>query len=186
MNVILASASPRRRAILSELGIPFEVIPSEADEILDPADPVRSVVANARAKALACQRRFPSRFIIAADTLVCFDGKALGKPRDWEEAAAFLRSYSGKTQFVYTGVALLSPGEAVDLRVEASSVRFRRLTETVIRDYLREAHTLDRAGGYDINTCGERIIESYAGSYTNIMGLPKRPVWDWWRAHAPR
>lgn len=180
MKLILASASPRRKAILESLGIPFVVFPTSAEEILDPQDPVRSVFENARAKALACQYHFPDQPILAADTLVWFDGHVLGKPRDWEAAATFLRSYSGKVQFVYTGIAFVLPGKDIDVRVEASSVHFKNLEEDQIQSYLQNAQPLDRAGAYDINTHGDMIIDSYQGSYTNIMGLPAAPVRDWW------
>lgn len=180
MKLILASASPRRKAILESLQIPFEVAPTSAEEILDPKDPVRSVFENAKAKAFACRSRFPDDPILAADTLVWFDGHVLGKPRDMQEAASFLRSYSGKTQFVYTGIAFLLPGKDVDVRVEASSVLFKNLSEEQIQHYLQETRPLDRAGAYDINTNGDEIIASYQGSYTNIMGLPSRQVRDWW------
>ena len=183
MELILASGSPRRRKVLEGLGIAFTVEPTDAAEIADPADPVRTVVMNATAKAEACRRDHPGCAVIAADTLVWFQGRLIGKPRDLEEAAAFLRAFSGGIQIVYTGLALALPGAEPDLRVEASSVRFKRLDEGTIRTYLRLTRPLDRAGAYDIDENGELLIEGYQGSYSNIMGLPVAPVRDWIRAN---
>ena len=185
MDVILASGSPRRRKILEGLGIAFRVEPADADEIVDSSDPVGTVAVNAAAKAAACQRKHPDCAIIAADTLVWFEGRLIGKPRDCDEAAAFLRDFSGRTQIVYTGPALILPGRAPEIRVEASSVRFKRLDERTILDYLRLTRPLDRAGAYDIDENGALLIDGYQGSYSNIMGLPADPVRDWLRANLP-
>ena len=185
MDVILASGSPRRRKVLEELGVAFRVEPTDADEIADSVDPVGTVVVNAAAKAAACRRVYPDCAIIAADTLVWFDGRLIGKPRDLDEAAVFLRGFSGRTQIVYTGLALVLPGRAPDIRVEASSVRFKRLDERTIQDYLRLTRPLDRAGAYDIDENGALLIDGYQGSYSNIMGLPADPVRDWLRANLP-
>lgn len=181
--LVLGSASPRRSKILQTLGCAFEVCAVDADEIHDSADPVHTVVTNAAEKYRACRARCPAAAIIAADTLVWFGGRLIGKPADLEEAAAFLRAFSGRSQIVYTGVALGLPGQAPDLRVEASSVRFKPLTEAVIQAYLERTRPLDRAGAYDIDENGELLIAGTSGSYTNVMGLPAAPVRDWLAAH---
>ena len=97
-----------------------------------------------------------------------------GKPRDLEEAKRFLRELSGQVHTVFTGVAYDG-----DVRVCRSSVRFRRLTDAAIDEYVARVNPTDRAGAYDIDDCGNTVVESYAGSYENIMGLPIEPLADW-------
>ena len=177
--LVVGSASPRRHKLLRGLGLEFEVLEPRAREIRDPADPVGTVVHNALAKHAACRAARPGDCILAADTLVWFGGRLIGKPRDMEEAAAFLRAFSGRTQIVYTAVALSLPGDGPDVRVAASSVRFKVLDEAVIGAYLRRTRPLDRAGAYDIDENGELLIAGYTGSYANIMGLPVEIVADW-------
>ena len=182
--LILGSASPRRRKILVALGFGFTVSVPDAEEIHDAADPVRTVVANAVAKYRACRIRHFSAAIITADTLVWFDGELIGKPTDLEEAARFLRAFSGRTQIVYTGVAMGLPIQRdPDIRVEASSVTFKTLSEETIQAYLEKTMPLDRAGAYDIDENGDLLIDRYSGSRTNIMGLPQAPVRDWLLTH---
>jgi septum formation protein len=185
--LVLGSASPRRAKILRGLGCTFEVCAADAEEIHDAADPIRTVVANALEKHRACRRLRPGAALITADTLVWFEGRLIGKPRSMDEAARFLRAFSGRTQIVYTAVALSLPGSAVpsgggaetDIRVEASSVRFRSLPEETVQAYLDRTRPLDRAGAYDIDENGGLLVADYSGSYTNIMGLPEAPVRDW-------
>lgn len=181
--LILGSASPRRQKILRRIGCDFTVSAADTKEIHDAADPIRTVTFNAMEKYRVCRLRHPGAALITADTLVWFEGCLIGKPADLDEAASFLRSFSGRTQIVYTGVALGLPGQEPELRVEASSVRFRRLTSAVIADYLRRTRPLDRAGAYDIDENGDLLIAGTSGSYTNVMGLPEEPVRDWLRAH---
>jgi septum formation protein len=178
--LILGSASPRRAKILTALGVPFTVSVPDTEEIHDATDPVRTVVFNAMEKYRAIRARHPEAAIITADTLVWFDGNLIGKPVDLEEAAQFLRAFSGRTQIVYTGVTL-GLAEDPDIRVEASSVTFRTLSEEVIQIYLEKTRPLDRAGAYDIDENGDLLIATYSGSRTNIMGLPQGIVRDWLR-----
>ena len=178
--LILGSASPRRKKILDALGIPFTVAAPHTEETHDPSDPVRTVVCNATEKYRAIRAAHPAAAVITADTLVWFDGQLIGKPADLAEAARFLRAFSGRTQIVYTGIALGLPGQgAPDIRVEASSVTFKTLSEAAIQTYLEKTRPLDRAGAYDIDENGDLLIASYSGSRTNIMGLPQGPVRDW-------
>jgi septum formation protein len=182
-SLILGSASPRRKKILHAIGCDFSVFAPDTEEIHDAADPVHTVVTNALAKHRACRARFPEAALITADTLVWFEGRLIGKPADLEEAAQFLRAFSGRTQIVYTGLALGLPGREPEVRVEASSVHFKILSEEAIREYLERTRPLDRAGAYDIDENGDLLIAGYSGSYTNIMGLPDAPVRDWLAAH---
>jgi septum formation protein len=178
--LILGSASPRRTKILESLGVDFSVWAPETDEIHEAADPVHTVVFNARAKFDACRGRHPEAAIITADTLVWFEGRLIGKPADLDEAATFLRAFSGRTQVVFTAVALGRPGAIEpEIRVEASSVTFKELSDETIREYLHRTRPLDRAGAYDIDENGELLIAHTCGSYTNIMGLPEGAVRDW-------
>jgi len=184
--LILGSASPRRSKILQALGCVFTVSTVDTKELHDDFDPIRAVTFNALEKHRACRLRHPESALITADTLVWFEGRLIGKPADFDEAAELLRSFSGRTQIVYTGVALSLPGQEPELRVEASSVRFRELTAAVIADYLHRTRPLDRAGAYDIDENGDLLIAGHSGSYTNIMGLPEAPVRDWLAANALR
>lgn len=170
---VLASGSPRRAKILADQGVMFRVVCTNATEVSYPGDPMRTVCENARRKALAYSAR-AGEHVISADTIVTLDNRILGKPRDYEEAKAYLRLLSGRTHAVYTAVAL--DGE---VRVEKSEVTFRTLDEATIASYVDEVKPLDRAGAYDIDVQGARLIASYTGSYENIMGLPLEPLAAW-------
>ena len=180
--LIVGSVSPRRHGLLREIGLTFEVLATDTEETHNPNDPVGTVVQNALAKHAPCRNQRPDACILTADTLVLFDGHLIGKPRDLDEAATFLRRFSGRTQTVYTALALSLPGRDPDIRVEASAVHFRPLDEATIREYLHRTRPLDRAGAYDIDENGELLIAGYAGSYTNIMGLPVEVAADWFVA----
>ena len=180
-RLVLASASPRRAAILAELGARFVVRPADAEEPLLP-DPVARVRAAALAKhAAAVRAAAPDEAVLAADTLVALDGKAIGKPRDRDDAVAMLLRLSGREHLVHTAVAASAPGRGAepDVFVETSAVRFRRLSRAQAEAYLDEARTLDRAGAYDIATRGASVVESWSGSFTNVMGLPAERVARW-------
>ena len=172
-RLTLASQSPRRAKILADLGVEFDVVKTDAPEVSLPHDPEGTVLANARAKLLACGRA-PA---LAADTIVWFDGKIYGKPRDLDEARTFLRELSGNTHVVFTGVACLAHGTAPVLTACArSEVRFRQLSDAAIEEYIARVRPLDRAGAYDIDQSGDLIVASYNGEYENIMGLPVEPL----------
>lgn len=175
---LLASASPRRAKILASLGIPYVVRATDAVETVCP-DPADTVKANALAKyrvAAAATDAVSFARILAADTIVALDGGIIGKPRDRADAIAMLLTLSGREQTVFTGVAIGVPGAEPDVFVDTSTVRFNVLTPDEAATYVDEAHTLDRAGAYDIDTKPELIIASYAGSRTNIMGLPAERI----------
>jgi len=180
--LVLGSVSPRRARLLRGLGLEIEVLAADAREIHEPSDPVGTVVHNALAKHAACRRARPGACLLTADTLVLFEGDLIGKPRDLDEAASFLRRFSGRTQTVYTAVALSLPDRDPDVRVEASAVHFRPLDEAAIQAYLHRTRPLDRAGAYDIDENGDVLIAGHGGSYTNIMGLPLETVADWFLA----
>ena len=112
--------------------------------------------------------------ILSADTIVWFSDRIYGKPRDLEEAKEFLRELAGKVHTVFTGVAF--DGE---VKVVRSDVKFRELSEATIEEYVARVRPTDRAGAYDIDESGDLIVESYSGSYENIMGLPVEPLKEW-------
>ena len=196
--LILASGSPRRAKILRDLGVEFEIVKTEAPEVSIPHDPVRTVTENALAKlnAAVAQERDPpeveGRTILAADTIVWFNGKIYGKPRDLAEAKAFLRELSGQTHTVFTGVACVGPAILANAQspqadtvlkslapttaCARSHVTFRQLSDAAIDEYVARVRPLDRAGAYDIDENGDLIVASYDGEYENIMGLPVEPL----------
>ena len=185
--LILASGSPRRAKILRDLGVDFEIVKTEAAEVSIPHDPVRTVTENACAKLRAAADSVATSCdppvgvaILAADTIVWFNNRIYGKPRDLEEAKEFLRELSGQTHVVFTGIAFWD-GKGEGALVTAcvrSEVTFRALTEEMIDEYVARVHPTDRAGAYDIDESGDLIVDSYAGSYENIMGLPVEPLRD--------
>ena len=171
MKIVLASGSPRRAKILKDLGVDFEVVKTDAPEVSYPADPERTVRENALAKGAALLGR---KDVLSADTIVWFSDRIYGKPRDLEEAKEFLRELAGKVHTVFTGVAF--DGE---VKVVRSDVKFRELSEATIEEYVARVRPTDRAGAYDIDESGDLIVESYSGSYENIMGLPVEPLKEW-------
>ena len=171
MKIVLASGSPRRAKILESLGVDFEIVKTDAPEVCIGSDPERTVRENALAKGAAAGAR---EHVLSADTIVWHGGKIYGKPRDLDEAKQFLRELSGEVHTVFTGVAFDG-----DARVVRSDVKFRRLDEETIEEYVAKTNPIDRAGAYDIDESGDLIVESYSGSYENIMGLPVEPLVEW-------
>lgn len=171
--IVLASASPRRRALLAALGLEFEVIPSRADEVFL-GNPCEIVVLNARIKRddVAARLETPS-LVIAADTLVFLDEDVLGKPADLDEARAMLSRLSGRTHQVITGLALIDTacGKMVEGH-EATDVTFRSLAPDEIDRFVRAVRPTDRAGAYTVDGPGALLVERYDGCYQNVLGLP--------------
>lgn len=173
-RLILASASPRRRELLAQLGVAFTVVVADVTEHEDPSsDPRQMVAHNAALKADWVAARHPEAWVLGADTTVFVDDVVLNKPRDLSDARAMLRRLSGRAHTVFTGLALRqgATGYRTDAGV-ASEVVFKPLTEDVITDYLGKVHTLDKAGGYGIQDHGDLLVARQTGSLTNIIGLP--------------
>ena len=168
MPLTLASQSPRRARILTDHGVAFDVLATDAPEVSIPHDPERTVVENAVHKVQACGRT-PA---LAADTIVWYDGVIYGKPAGLAEAKAFLRTLSGRTHTVFTGVAYADADGNVQTACCRSDVTFRPLAEAEIASYVAQVNPVDRAGAYDINDHGDLVVASYTGEYENIMGLP--------------
>ena len=182
MKIVLASGSPRRAKILEAAGVDFAVLKTDAPEVSIPHDPERTVTENALAKLKAAQAELAADAaaeragVLAADTIVWFDGHIYGKPRDLDEAAEFLRELGGRTHTVFTGVAFAAPDGSVKTACARSGVTFHPLDEAKIAEYVECVKPTDRAGAYDIDESGDLIVASYTGSYENIMGLPLEPL----------
>ena len=161
------------------MGLVFEVVVPEVDEVHLEYDPRGSVAENAGRKNAWCARLQPGAWIIAADTVVEFEGRCIPKPTSIEEARAFLKRFSGREQRVHTGVALRDGAGGMVESVVTSGVRFKKLDDDTISEYFRRVDPLDKAGAYDIDQHGDLIVDTYSGSYTNIMGLPRDAVGEW-------
>ena len=171
MRVILASASPRRRDLLTMIGIAHEVIPADVDETYGPEEVPRAHAERlAREKASVLAARAPDAVIIAADTIVVVDGDVLGKPRDADEAARMLRRLAGRTHTVFTAVAVAS-GAKILSGVEEVGVTFRPLDDATITSYVATREPMDKAGAYGIQGYGAAIVERIDGDYFAVMGL---------------
>ena len=171
MRVILASASPRRRDLLTMIGIAHEVIPADVDETYGAGEVPRAHAERlAREKASVLAARAPDAVIIAADTIVVVDGDVLGKPRDAEEAARMLRRLAGRTHTVFTAVAVAS-GAKILSGVEEVGVTFRPLDDATITSYVATGEPMDKAGAYGIQGYGAAIVERIDGDYFAVMGL---------------
>jgi septum formation protein len=186
LPLILASGSPRRRELLRERGVEFEVVTAgvaELDAATSPGlAPAELAIANARLKAAAVTRLRPGRWVLGADTVVALAGRIFGKPASLEEAGDFLRALSGRTHEVMTGVTLLSPEGGEASFHEISHVTFRILSDDIITRYLAEVPVLDKAGGYALQERGEWIVAGVAGSRTNVIGLPVEKLSELLRA----
>ncbi len=172
--LVLASASPRRRALLAALGVDFDVVTSDAEEVFDGPTNAGIVETNAIAKRddVAARLEGPS-VVIGADTLVFLDHHILGKPANTDEAKAMLRTLSGKTHQVLTGIAVadMSSGrEAV--ASETTDVTFRTLSEDEIDRFCDIVNPVDRAGAYTVDGPGSLLVAGYRGCYQNVLGFP--------------
>lgn len=172
LRLVLASASPRRRDILRQLGLDPEVRPADVDERLLPGeDPAEHVRRLAREKAARVLESEPDALVIAGDTVVVRDGEVLGKPTDADEAVAMLLSLSGKTHQVLSGLAIAGADHAVDA-VTRTSVRFRTFGQDTARGYVATGEPMDKAGAYGIQGLGAALVEGVEGDYYSIVGLP--------------
>jgi len=171
--LILASQSPRRRALLEQIGITdFAVRPAKGEETApDGLSPAELVEYLSRQKAGEVSAACPDDIIVAADTVVVLDGRVLGKPRTPEQAIEMLTALSGRAHTVYTGVTVRRGGEAVTEH-EATSVRFRPLSRGEIAAYVATGEPMDKAGAYGIQGRGALLVEGISGDYFNVMGLP--------------
>ncbi len=177
-RLILASESPRRRELLAAVGVPFRVIPSGVDETPRAGEPPSQFVRRAALdKGEEVSARYPSSFVLSADTIVVADGRILGKPSDRAEARRMLSRLAGREHKVYTAVCLLAGGHGYrDLGTEVTRVRFRPLTAAEVAAYARTGECDDKAGAYAAQGAGMLLIDRVAGSFTNVVGLPMTRV----------
>ena len=171
---ILASASPRRKELLTQIGLSFEVMVSEADEKMEeglaPGELVKRL-SLLKAEAVKKQVGFENYGIIGADTVVYHKGEILGKPKDTEDAFRMLRSLSGDTHSVFTGVSILLPGEK-HVFFSETKVTFDSLSDGEIRAYIAGGEPMDKAGAYGIQGLGGSFVTGIEGEYANVVGFP--------------
>ena len=171
MQIILASASPRRRELMGLYGVPFTIRAADIDETMDPGKPPFDEVARvSRCKALAVSRE-PEDVVVAADTIVVCQGEVLGKPRDKKDAARMLRLLSGSTHQVMTGCTVLQ-GSRAETFTQVTQLHFRPLSEKEIHRYIATGEPMDKAGAYGIQGGAALFCERIVGDYYNVMGLP--------------
>ena len=211
VRLVLASASPRRRELLSQIGLEFTVMPSTKEEN------AKTTVAGALVQELSRQKavdiweqlsggqgqnpdadqeqisektqepnlngkRQPELLVIGADTVVCCEGKILGKPHSREAAAEMLTALQGRSHEVYTGVTLYSQSEAVTF-FECTQVEFYPMTEAEISEYIDSKEPMDKAGAYGIQGLGARFVKDIRGDYNNVVGLPVGRLYQELKSH---
>lgn len=172
VQIILASASPRRQELLDQIKVRYQVCPVDIDETPVFAEPPLSYVQRmALEKSAACARKLATNLpILAADTSVVIDGAILGKPKDQLDALAMLSLLSGKTHQVYSAISLR--GKEHSQAVSITNVTFKKLTKQQIMAYWQSGEPLDKAGGYAIQGMGSVFVESIIGSFSGVVGLP--------------
>ncbi len=172
MRIILASKSPRRKELLKELGVDFDIVPAERDEVVE-----RSLEKGEIARKIALSKaeevfgRFPDCAVIGADTIVVLGDEILGKPKDDDDERRMLRELSGKKHRVCTGFALLTP-EKKTSGFDVTDVYFNELSDDLVNAYVKSGLGLDKAGGYGIQD-GFGLVEKIDGSYSNVVGFPQ-------------
>jgi septum formation protein len=170
-RLILASTSPQRRAILEQVGVAFEVVAPDVEELTN-GEPSRLVIENALLKARAvASAATVEAVVLGCDTTVALDDEVFGKPRDAGEAERFLSALSGRVHAVHSGLALIESGEERTAAAR-TEVRFRDLDEPTLRWYLDSGEWRERAGGYAIQGRGAALVAAVAGDYLNVVGLP--------------
>ena len=175
-NIILASASPRRKALLEQIGLSFDVIVSKVSESTNSVHPEDVVKDLAYQKAKKVFDSHRDSIVIGADTVVYNDGKKLGKPTGYDNWKEMLRSLSGHRHYVYTGVCVLWCGENNNTHIlsfaEPTKVMVHELSDEDINEYILKGEAIDKAGGYGIQGTFARFVDSIEGDYNNVVGLP--------------
>jgi len=173
-RLILASASPRREQLLKQIGLDFEVIPSNFDESrVCTSNPTESAQQAAIAKAKAVAKKLSEGIVIGADTIVVYAGEVMGKPKDQSDAVRMLKQLSGKKHEVITGVALVNARDNREyVWSESTLVWFRKLSDMEIKKYVESGQPMDKAGAYGIQGRAAAFVEKIDGCYFNVVGLP--------------
>lgn len=179
-DIILASASPRRKELLSLLPIAFRIISKNTDEVLDERlTPVQNVMEIAARKAKVVANEHEQSLVIGCDTIVVFNEQILGKPKDKEEAFKMLTQLAGKAHKVFTGVSLQNKLSGLSLNFyEETTVYMKDLSDKEIWDYIATGDPMDKAGSYGIQTQGALFIEKIEGDYFNVVGLPISKLYE--------
>lgn len=177
-NIVLASGSPRRKEILTQIGMKFRVVISNEEENPKSTNPLDFPRENACAKALAVSKQEKGALVLGFDTLVFLDGKPLGKPKDEEMALKMLEKLNGRSHKVITGVALAKDGAILKASEEETEVFFRKNTLQELKDYVNSKDPMDKAGAYGIQTQGARLISGIRGCFYNVVGLPVARLLD--------
>jgi septum formation protein maf len=178
IRIILASASPRRKELLTQIGVEFDIMVSDKETDIDSTDPVKACEKQAMQKALDIEEKAALKYkkdhiIIAADTIVALEGSILGKPKDKEEARLMLEKISGKKHKVYTAVCVFNSRLKTHKSfVEETAVEVAELSKKDIDFYLSKDEAYDKAGAYAIQGLFSRYIVGIEGDYYNVMGLP--------------
>lgn len=176
MRIVLASASPRRKELLQQLGMEYEIVVSDVEEIITETEPSRVVEELSMQKAEAVFRQMKGDvLVIGADTVVSLDEVILGKPKDEEQAKSMLRKLQAREHHVYTGVTLYIRKGDNEIRKtfsECTGVTFYPMTESEISWYVETGEPMDKAGAYGIQGLGGRFVERICGDYNNVVGLP--------------
>jgi septum formation protein len=178
MRIVLASKSPRRKKLLQQIGLAFEISPSDVEEISSHTEPGPMVEGLAALKAADVASKFTNSFIIGSDTIVVHNQQVLNKPENEDEAFAFLSRLSGTHHFVYTGVAFVKTDkngaiQATHSFYEQTKVTFSALGEQEIKAYIKSGNPMDKAGAYGIqDDLGALFVEKIDGDYYNVVGFP--------------
>ncbi|TVR02006.1 MAG: septum formation protein Maf [Spirochaetaceae bacterium] len=184
--LVLASSSPRRSALLMQVGIAFRVVHPQVDEeAISHPDPIETAAMRAAAKLEVARplMRPDESALLSADTMVFLGNTTFGKPANREEAAHMLQSLAGRTHTVVTACAMLTPGDTLHQFIDTADVRFLPLDESEIADYLDHQEWRGVAGGYRVQGVAARFLESIHGSYATVMGLPIHRVYSILRPH---
>lgn len=181
-KIILASASPRRRELLTQIGLKFEIIPSHKDEVMRGNRPAQVVMGLAADKAGDIFAQIggedkPDVLVIGADTIVALDNIILGKPKDEADALKMLQFLQGKTHQVYTGVCMKT-ADMTQMFYEKTDVVMYPADEEQLREYVRTGEPMDKAGSYAIQGRGSVFIQEIHGDYSNVVGLPVAQIWQ--------
>jgi septum formation protein len=176
MRIVLASGSPRRQKILSDIGFKFEVAPQEVrEEIIPDESPVDHVRRLSREKAEAAAPYFKDHLIIGADTIVVLGDTIFGKPESEDDAKGILGQLSGRTHTVFSGLTLIAPSERLSrFGYDSTRVTFNRLSPDDIRNYVASGEPMDKAGAYGIQGMGSFLVADLDGELDTVIGLPSR------------
>ena len=178
-NIILASASPRRKELFSKLGVPFEIVTSEVEETTVQANTMIEYVREvALLKTRDVAKKQPNKTIIGADTVVVFEDTLLHKPKTEEEAISHLSRLSNNSHKVMTAVAIILPNGEETTFVEVTEVIFKELSKELIEAYVKTGDPFDKAGGYGIQTDGVLFVDRIIGDYNTVVGFPLASVFE--------